>query len=246
MADKIFWEYLEALPEQEAAWYEWYQSLAGWYCFNTFYTHYLKIEDRRTKFLECAMPCEHNCPRQVVGNSPSDITAVCTQEKADSIQLKFRDILIYSLRREVFHQALCLSLQIKRPSGNIWSEFGNTWYLGDYYDAVSKIYYPVYLTYLAATLTEAINSLCRLHNEPFVLMTPTMRGMTLKAQQLLVKSNSFLLSMANELTLQPDGSFKSVRNISKCMKSYNHLCPQAGQSTMLPIEAYKYLFYKDK
>jgi len=38
MIDKIFWQYLPELPEQEAAWREWNCCLAGWHRFNTFYT----------------------------------------------------------------------------------------------------------------------------------------------------------------------------------------------------------------
>jgi len=95
ISDRALWEYLDELPEQEAAFYEWRRSLSNWYRFNTFYTHYLRVANNCAKFLECATPCELGCPRQVVGNSPSDITSVCSQEKADPIQLKFRDILIY-------------------------------------------------------------------------------------------------------------------------------------------------------
>ena len=51
--DKIFWEYLEELPEQEAPWREWQCNLAGCYRFNTFYTHYLRVEGRRAKQLNC-------------------------------------------------------------------------------------------------------------------------------------------------------------------------------------------------
>jgi hypothetical protein len=88
-------------------------------------------------------------------------------------------------------------MQIERPSGNKWPEFGSTWYLGDYCDSTSKIYYPVYLTYQAATLSETISSLCRLHNEPFVLMVPTGRELSPETQQLLDKNNSVLLSIAD-------------------------------------------------
>ncbi|MFA6477832.1 MAG: hypothetical protein WCV67_05915 [Victivallaceae bacterium] len=41
-----------------------------------------------------------------------------------------------------------------------------------------------------------------------------MRGMTPEAQQLLVGNHASLLSMADELTLQPDGSFKSVHGLT--------------------------------
>ena len=34
MADNILWEYLEELPEQEAAWREWQFGLTGWHRFN--------------------------------------------------------------------------------------------------------------------------------------------------------------------------------------------------------------------
>ncbi|MEI8247107.1 MAG: hypothetical protein WCI51_14845, partial [Lentisphaerota bacterium] len=91
--DKIFWHYLEELPEQEAAWKEWQSGLTGWHSFNIFYTHYLRVECRRVKLLNCPAPCEQGYPRQVIENSPSDITAVCPQNQADPIQLKFRDIL---------------------------------------------------------------------------------------------------------------------------------------------------------
>ena len=95
MADHIFWNYLEELPEQEAAWREWNSRLASWQRFNTFYTHYLRVEGRRIKLLNCPAPCEQGYPRQVIENSPSNIVAICPQNNADPIQLKFRDILIY-------------------------------------------------------------------------------------------------------------------------------------------------------
>ena len=53
MADNILWNYLEELPEQEAAWCEWCSRLDGWHRFNTFYTHYLRVEGRRGKLLNC-------------------------------------------------------------------------------------------------------------------------------------------------------------------------------------------------
>jgi len=239
--DRIFWNYLEELPEQEAAWKEWQSGLTGWHRFNTFYTHFLRVEGSRVKLLNCKELCDYDCPRRVIEDSPSNITAVCPQDKADPIQLKFRDILIYSLRRDVFHQALCVSLQIERPSRNVWPEFGSTWYLGDYYDAASKIHCPVYLTYQAVTLPESISSLCRLHQEPLMLMAPIKRGLTPEAQQLLDKNSSVLFSMEAELSLQPDSSFKSKRSISECMKSSN-CYPQ--KKITLPIEACKYLVYK--
>lgn len=219
--DRIFWNYLEELPEQEAAWSEWQSGLASWYRFNTFYTHYLRVENNRAKFLECTIPCEHGCPRQIEETSPYDIAAVCIQDKAEPIQLKFRDILIYSLRREALHQALCVSLQVERPSGNVWAEFGSTWYLGDYCDATSQTYCPVYITYRIATLTEDISSIYLSHQKPFILMVPTVKNVTPEIQQFMANNNSVLLSMEAELNMQPDGSFKPKRSISECMKSCN-------------------------
>ena len=60
--DRI-WGYLEELPEQEAAWKEWQHSLSGWHRFNTFYTHYLRVEGRRVKLLNCTELCEHMIAR---------------------------------------------------------------------------------------------------------------------------------------------------------------------------------------
>ncbi len=34
--DRIFWNYLEGGPEQEAAWKEWQSGLTGWHRFNIF------------------------------------------------------------------------------------------------------------------------------------------------------------------------------------------------------------------
>jgi len=66
-----------------------------------------------------------------------------------------------------------------------------------------------------AELTTTIGVLCLLLRQaPFILMAPTMRGMTPEAQQLLVGNHASLLSMADELTLQPDGSFKSVHGLT--------------------------------
>jgi hypothetical protein len=190
MNDRILWEYLEELPEQEAAWNEWTRRLLGWHCFNSFYTHYMKIEEKHAKFMECMTPCEHGCPRQIVETSPHDIAAVCMQKKAEPIQLKFRDILIYSLRRELFHKALCVSLQIEHPVGRL-SEYRNAWYLGEHSGTA------VYLMYRATELTETISLLCQLLCQaPFILLTPTVRGLTLEAQQLLASNHSVLLSMA--------------------------------------------------
>ena len=244
MSDRIFWKYLEELPEQEAAWREWHHHLASWNRFDAFSIHYLKIGFSRVTRLKCTVPCDHDCPRQVVEHSPNNIAAVCPQKKAASVQLEFKDILIYSLRREAFHRALCAALQIKY-SGYRWPEYGNAWYLGVYHDVASKLYCPVYMTNQKATLLEAISSLYRLHQKSFILMTPTGRGITPEAQQFLEKNNSVLLSMADELTLQPDGSFKPVRGIGECMQSRSDGCLQAGPCKNLPIEAYKYIVYSE-
>jgi len=239
MTDKIFWEYLEELPEQETAWRDWHQHLDGWYCFNTFYTHYLSVEGCRAKLLNCPSSCEQGCPRQVVENSPSDIAAVCTQNKADPILLKFRDILIYSLRHEDFHKAICVAMQIEQPLSKL-SECRKPWYLGEYSGTA------VYLTYRMTELTETISSLCLLLRQtPFILLAPTGRGMTLEAQELLAGNRSALLSMEAELSLQSDGSFKPKRSIAESLKSRSNGCPQGGTCKNLPIETYKYLVYSE-
>ncbi len=238
MTDKILWNYLEELPEQEAAFYEWTQCLSGWHRFNTFYTHYLRVENKRAKLLNCIAPCEQGYPRQVIENSPSDIKAVCPQNKADPIQLKFRDILIYSLRREALHQALCASLNIKY-SEDCRIEHKNVWHLGEYSGT------EVYLTYETSMLTDTISSIYILLQKPFILMVPTVKSITPEIQQFMAKNNSVLFSMETELSLQQDGSLKPVRGIGECMKSSNQPCPQRYQSKILPIEAYKYAVYSE-
>jgi len=50
-------------------------------------------------------------------------------------------------------------------------------------------------------------------------MLPAAKNINPEIQQFLFKNNSILLSMADELTLQPDGSFKPKRSIPECMKS---------------------------
>ena len=235
--DSIFWRYLEELPEQEAAWREW-QRLTCWHSFNTFYTHYLRLEGSRVKLLNCPTPCEHGYPRQVIENSPSNIVAVCPQNQADPIQLKFRDILIYSLRREAFHQSLCTSLRINY-SADRRKEHEHIWHLGDYSGT------EVYITYRTApaVFADTINSLYLSHQQPFILMVPTVKNITTEIQQFMAKNNSILFSMEAELHLQSDGSFKPVRSITECMNQYHQPCPQRYQSRILPIETYKYLFY---
>jgi len=239
MTDRILWEYLEELPEQEAAWKDW-QHLAGWHRFNTFYTHYLRVEGRRVKLLNCPAPCEQGYPRQVVENSPSDIKAVCPQNNADPIQLKFRDILIYALRRETLYKALCASLNIKY-SADRRTEHAHVWHLGDHSGT------EVYFTYRTApaVFADTISSLYLSQQKPFILMVPTVKNITPEIQQFFAKNNSILLSMADELHLQPDGSFKVVQSISECMTLHDQDCPHAAQNKMLPIEVYKYLVYKD-
>ena len=206
MSDSIFWHYLQELPAQEAAWREWQSGLTGWHRFNTFYTHYLRVEGRRVKLLNCLTPCEQGYPRQVVENSPSDIKAVCPQNQADPIQLKFRDILIYTLRRETLHQALCASLNIKY-SADRRTEHANLWHLGDYSGT------EVYITYriAPAILADTISSLYLSQQTQFMLMVPTTKNVTPEIKQFMAKNNSVLFSMADELTLQTDGSFKPVR-----------------------------------
>ena len=207
--DRLFWEYLEELPEHEAAWKEWQ---SGWHSFNTLYTHYLRVEGRRVKLLSCPAPCEHGYPRQVVENSPSDIKALCPQNNADPIQLKFKDILIYSLRRDALHQALCASLKIKY-SVDRRQERENVWHLGEYSGT------EVYITYRTAPtiLPDTISSLFLSCQSPFMLMVPTVKNITPEIQHFLDKNKIGLLSMADELSLQPDGSFKPVRGIPECM-----------------------------
>ena len=197
---------------------------------------YLRVDGRRVKLLNCTDPCEQGYPRQVVENSPSDITAVCPEGKAEPVQLKFRDILVYSLRLDAFHQALCSSLKINY-SADRRQEHANLWHLGDYSGT------EVYITYRTAILTDTISSIYLLLQKPFILIVPTMKNITPEIQQFLAKNNSVLLSMEAELSLQQDGSFKSKRSIAECMKSCNQLCPQRYQSKILPIEAYKILFY---
>ena len=150
----------------------------------------------------------------MVENSPSDITAVCPQNQADPIQLKFRDILIYSLRWEAFHQALCASLNIKY-SADRRKEHEHIWHLGDHSGT------EAYITYLTApaVFTDTISSIYLLHQKPFILMVPTVKNITPAIQQFMAKNNSVLFSMADELTLQPDGSFRSKRGIAECMQS---------------------------
>jgi len=211
LADRILWNYLEELPEQEAAWKEWQHSLADWHRFNIFYTHYLRVEGRRVKLLNCTELCEQDCPRRIIEDSPSSITAVCPLDGAVPIQLKFRDILIYSLRRESLHQALCASLNIKY-SEDCRKEHEHIWHLGDYFGT------EVYITYrtASAVFADTISSIYLSHQTPFMLMVPTAKNITPEIQQFMAKNNSVLFSMADELTLQPDGSFKSV----ECMKSF--------------------------
>ena len=211
MADNILWNYLEELPEQEAAWKEWQHSLSGWHRFNTFYTHYLRVDGRRVKLLNCTELCEHDCPRRIIEDSPSSITAVCPLEDADPIQLKFRDILIYSLRLEALHQAICATLQISYSPARR-TEHENAWHLGDYSGT------EVYLTYKTSTLTDTISSIFLLLQKPFILIVPTMKNITPEIQQFMAKNNSVLFSMETELSLQQDGSLKPVRGIGECMK----------------------------
>ena len=218
MADRNLWKYLEKLPEQWAAWREWCQHLTGWHCFNTFYIHYMKVEDRHTNFLECTIPCNYGCSRQVMENTFYDITALCPQGKAAPIKLKFKDILLYSLRHEDFHKEICATLQIERPLSKL-SECRNTWYLGEHSGTA------VYLTYRMAELTETISSLCLLlRKAPFMLIAPTSRGMTIEAQQMLAENDSIFLSLADELTLQSDGTFSSKHSMAEYIKSHNHSC----------------------
>ena len=208
MTDRILWEYLEELPEQEAAWREWVFGLMGWHRFNIFYTHYLRVVGRRVKLLNCTELCEHDCPRRIIEDSPSSITAVCPLDDAVPIQLKFRDILIYSLRRDALHQALCSSLNIKY-SADCRKEHEHIWHLGDYSGT------EVYITYQTApaVFADTINSLYLSHQDPFILMVPTVKNITPEIQQFLARNNSVLLSMTDELTLQADGSFRAKRNI---------------------------------
>ena len=161
---------------------------------------YLRVEGSRVKLLNCPTPCEHGYPRQVVENSPSDITAICPQEKADSIQLKFRDILIYSIRREALHQALCTSLNIKYAPDHR-PEREHVWHLGDYSGTAG------YVTCCTAPeiLADTISSIYLLLQKPFILMVPTVKNVTPEIQQFLPMNNSVLLSMADELHLQTDG-----------------------------------------
>jgi len=203
--DKIFWEYLEMLPEQEITYCEWRRHLSDWHCFNTFYNYFLKVDEKHAKFLGCTTPCEFGCPRQIEENTPYDITAVCTQNKADPIPLKFRDILMYSMRHEDFHKAICASLQIEQPLNKL-SECRSTWYLGEH--SGTAVYLTCRMTELTETIGRFVNYCVRRRSS--LWLRPC--GMTSEAQQLLAGNDAVLLSMADEFTLQSDGSFKLLRN----------------------------------
>jgi hypothetical protein len=47
-----------------------------------------------------------------------------------------------------------------------------------------------------------------------------MKNITPEIQQFLARNNSVLFSMADELNLLQDGSFKLVRSIAECLKSF--------------------------
>jgi len=218
--DRIFWYYLEELPEQEAAWREWQFGLTVWHRFNIFYTHYLRVDGSRVKLLNCTELCEHDCPRRIIEDSPSSITAVCPLDGAVPIQLKFRDILIYSLRRDALHQALCASLNIKY-SADSRKEHEHIWHLGDYSGT------EVYITYRTApaVFADTISSIYLSQQKPFILMVPTAKSVTPEIQQFLDMNKFGLLSIADELILQTDGSFKPVFGIPECMKSSERYTP---------------------
>ena len=130
MNDMILWEYLEELPELEAAWNDWSRRLSGWLNFNTLYTNYLMVQNKRIQYLKCTIECEHCCPRQVIDDSPTNIKAVCPEKKVEPVKLTFKDTLIYALRRESFHQAICRTLNIEY-SADRWNELKKIWHLGD-------------------------------------------------------------------------------------------------------------------
>ena len=236
MNDSIFWEYLEELPEHKAAWREWCSRLDGWHRFNTFYTHFLRVDNKRVKLLKCMTPYD-----RVDEFIPAEPGTAGMQEKSVYNQIKLKDILIYSLDRETLHRALCVSLNIKY-SENHRTENENVWHLGNYSGA------EVYLTYRTepAILTDTISSLYLLHHVPFILMVPTMKNITPEIKQFINKNNfMLLLSMESELCLQSDGTFKPVRSIAECMTLCNHSCQRARNNTTAPIEAYKCLVYNE-
>jgi len=209
MNDSIFWEYLEELPEHKAAWIEWSRRLKGWHRFNTFYIHFVRVDNKRVKLLKCMTPYD-----QVDEFIPVEPGSAGMQEKPACAQIKLKEILIYSLDRETLHRALCVSLNIKYAEDSR-TEHENVWHLGDYSGT------EVYLTYETSTLTDTISSLYLSHQKPFILMVPTVKNIAPEIQQFMAKNNSILLSMADELHLQPDGSFKPVCSIRECMKSSN-------------------------
>ena len=104
-----------------------------------------------------------------------------------------------------------------------------------------NIFYTHYLT-APAVLTDTISSLYLSQQKPFILMVPTVKNITTEIQQFMAKNNSILLSMTDELHLQPDGSFKPVRS----MTPSNHRCLQTRNNTTMPIEACRYLAYNAK
>ena len=203
MNDSIFWEYLEELPEHKAAWREWCSRLDGWHRFNTFYTHFLRVDNKRVKLLKCMTPYD-----RVDEFIPAEPGAAVMQEKSAYAQIKLKDILIYSLDRETLHRALCVSLNIKY-SADRRKEHEHIWHLGDYSGS------EVYITYRTApaVFADTISSLYLSQQAPFILMVPTVKNITPEMQQFIDKNKFILLSIADELQLQTDGSFKPVRNI---------------------------------
>ena len=209
MNDNRFWEYLESLPEQTAAWCEWHGHLGEWDKFSVFYQKYLKLRMNRAKTVKCRIQCECDCPRKVVENSPTDIKAVCPNNMSEPYPLEFRDILLHSLKLDKFFSALGDALELKGSQYFILA-LRNVQLLGDYTFEDGSVSSPVLITFSSSQeeMNKTIKQLCRLLEEPFILLAPTSRYFTYESSWILNKNKSIFLPLEDAVTFNDNGTFK--------------------------------------
>jgi hypothetical protein len=221
VSDSLLWQYLETLPGQSAPWCEWNTALGQWHGLSDFHKRCLQLKKGKAMAVECKTDCGLGCPRKVVEHGQDDIVAVCPEQEDRPYPLNRNDILIYSLKRNIVHKDLCAALGIAHRESKV-DGYHHTWRLGEYIPTAGYVF-PVFISFQdePGKLTEVVRNLCLLHEDrAFVLITPTRRCLTPRAEQLLEKRNAFFLALSEEMIFSDSGILHAKRQVEEVFNKF--------------------------
>lgn len=199
MPEQRFWRMLEELSGQIAPLAVWRNHLGDWPLFDQIRRKYLLATGQRATSLECPTPCSYVCPRRVVEYALGDIEAICPEQETPPIKIADKDLLFYGLKQSAIMKAISDAIGIAhRPSEPAGCH--SSWRIGDFIPP-RRASAPVYVSMQESLsdLDRVVKTLCLLHSDSIVLLTPTRRRLSAESEQILRQNNSVFISMEEEL-----------------------------------------------